>query len=111
MFGIFDPKDYPVNAEPSRTDAEAALSRLRGLLSEFPFLTPHDESAALVAMITAVLRPSLQTAPGFLVTPHSSGSGKSYLIDIIRALADEGEPASATFTGNDEEMRKELRAR
>lgn len=59
-----------MNPEPSPADAEAALKRLRGLLAEFPFLTPHDKSAALVAMIKAVLRPSLQTAPGFLVTAH-----------------------------------------
>ena len=111
MFGVFDPRNYPIISNPGRADAEAALTRLRSLLREFPFLTPHDEAAALSAMITAVVRPSLPTAPGFLVVAHSSGSGKSYLADIICALADEGEPASATFTGFDEEMRKELIAK
>ena len=111
MFGVFDPRQYPILLEPTRADAEAALHRLKELLVEFPFQTPHDQAAALAAMITAVVRPSLETAPGFLVTAHSSGSGKSYLIDIICALADEGQPAAATFTGNDEEMRKELIAK
>lgn len=111
MFGVFNSKDFPILANPGRADAESALSRLRSLLSEFPFLTPNDEAAALSAMLTAVIRPSLPTAPGFLITAHSSGSGKSYLADMICALADEGAPASATFTGNDEEMRKELIAK
>ncbi len=64
---------------PSRADAEAALQRLRAFFRTWPFADAHrdgnnfvslampagrDESAALVALLTAVCRPSLPSRPG-----------------------------------------------
>jgi putative DNA primase/helicase len=84
---------------PSFTDAEAALGLLRHTFCTFPFgdaprrwdaslevevidnTEPpgRDESAFLVAVLTAVCRPSLWLAPGMLVTAPAvlgAGSGK-----------------------------------
>jgi hypothetical protein len=81
---------------PSRADAEAALRQLRHAFCTFPFADAprrrdgalgieiidttepprRDESAFLVALQTAVCRPSLWLAPGLIVTaPSVSGAG------------------------------------
>jgi hypothetical protein len=83
---------------PSRADAEAALRRLREAFRTFPFgdasrcwdsslgvevvdlVEPpvRDESAFLLALLTAVCRPSLWLAPGMLFTaPAVSGAARS----------------------------------
>lgn len=87
----FDPAAFP---EYSGTAAEA-LQELRGLIREFPFASALDESAALAAILTAVVRPMLSTAPAFLVAAHDLGTGKSYLAELI-----------ALFAGGDVVMRR-----
>ena len=85
-----------VPERPSFADSDAALRCLRGRFKTFPFADavrrhePHldadvvdlaespgrDESAFLVALLTAVCRPSLWRAPGFLIeAPALSGAG------------------------------------
>ncbi|MGA8698465.1 MAG: hypothetical protein WB689_32455 [Xanthobacteraceae bacterium] len=85
-----------LSARPSRADAEAALALLRETFRTFPFADVpgrwdaslgveviditeppgRDESAFLVALLTAVCRPSLWLAPGILMTaPAISGAG------------------------------------
>jgi hypothetical protein len=76
-----------VPERPGLADAQTALRRLRATFTTFPFADavrqrdPHlnvdvvdlaepagrDESAFLVALLTAVSRPSLWLAPGFLI--------------------------------------------
>jgi hypothetical protein len=69
--------------------AEEALKELRGLIREFPFASALDESAALSAILTAVARPMLSTAPAFLVAAHDLGTGKSCLAELIGLFAGE----------------------
>lgn len=85
---VFDPRGFSAY-EGSGADALAAL---RGLLREFPFASALDESAALAAILTAVARPMLPTAPAFLVAAHDLGSGKSYLAELIALFAGEDVP-------------------
>ena len=93
----------------TRTDAEAALRRLRKAFRTFPFGDAsrrwdashnvelidlreppgRDESAFLLALITAVCRPSLWLAPGMLFTASAvsgAGSGKGLLVRAICAI-------------------------
>src|SRR5262249_62348380 len=81
---------------PSRTDAEAALAQLRNMFRTFPFADAprcwdaslavetidvacppaRDESAFLIALLTAVCRASLWLSPGRLLTATAvSGAG------------------------------------
>jgi hypothetical protein len=105
--GIYREKcpDVHVPDRPSRADAEAALLHLRRFLGTFPFADAHrdgdgfvslamppgqDESAALVALITAVCRPSLPLAPAVLIrAPNISGAGtgKGLLSRVKAAIA------------------------
>lgn len=110
VFGVFDARQFSVPSHPSREQALAALQQLSALLSEMDFNTAIDQAAALSGMLTASVRPSLPTAPGFLATAGESGSGKSYLLDTVALFSSPFEPAAATFLDDDNEMRKQLLA-
>lgn len=110
MFGVFNAMEFDVPNRPTRADAEAALALLDDLLTEFSFGKPNDRAAALSAMVTAAVRPSLPVAPMFHVRAHMPGSGKSYLCELITALATPQRGTPASFPGDDEECRKLLLA-
>jgi putative DNA primase/helicase len=118
---------------PSRDDAAAALRLLRETIRTFPFAdgARHydpdlgvevadpdrapgtDESAALVALLTAICRPSLPLAPGFLVrAPEISGAGtgKGLLVRSICAVAFGVQPRAFTKGGDRQELDKRLAA-
>jgi nucleoid DNA-binding protein len=81
----------PIPEQPTQTDAEAALTRLQtlltgGKLKGFPFVSKTDEAVALAAMMTPVLRVAFDLAPIFFVLAPKSGTGKSYLFDLIAMI-------------------------
>lgn len=110
MFGVFDAREFKISENPTRAEAEAALAVLQGLLVEFSFAAEADFSAALTAILTASIRPSLPTAPMFHVRAHMVGSGKSYLCELITAFATPQRGTPTAFPGDDEECRKLLLA-
>lgn len=110
MFGVFDAREFSVADRPSRGDAEAALSLLSDLLAEFSFAAESDRAAALAAILTAAIRPSLALAPMFHARAHMLGSGKSYLCELITAFATPQRGTPTTFPADDEECRKLLLA-
>lgn len=81
--GGFEATFQPTTFPPYDGTGAEGLAALRGLLTEFPFAAPVDESAALAAILTAVARPMLPTAPAFLVTAADLGSGKTFLARLI----------------------------
>lgn len=110
LFGVFDSRLFSIPEEPSRRSAEEALAVLDGLLDEFSFSGNTDRAAALSAMLTAAIRPSLPLAPMFHVRAPVVGSGKSYLCRLISAFAGPQMSAPASFPAHDEECRKLLLA-
>lgn len=77
----------PIAERPTIDDARKALDLLKDVLSGFPFVGPIDQAVALSGMLTAVLRPSLPTAPLHGIRAHTAGSGKSMLVDLFSAIA------------------------
>jgi len=110
MFGVFDAREFLVPDSPTRMQAEAALALLKDLLTEFSFRGDTDLAAALSAVLTAAVRPSLAHAPMFHVRAHMVGSGKSYLCEFITAFATPQRGTPTTFPADDEECRKLLLA-
>lgn len=110
MYGAFDAAQFVIPMNPSRTDAEHALAQLQSLLEEFPFAQESDRSAALAAILTAAIRPSLPFAPMFHVRAHAVGSGKSYLCALVTAFASSQQGTPTAFPAADEECRKLLLA-
>jgi len=107
-FSAFNPTDFLIAEKPNKDDAMEALDRLCSLLSEFDFKSEFDRSAALSAMLTAAIRPTLPTAPMFHVAAHMIGSGKSFLTSLISAFATPQESIPCSYPSEQEEMRKLL---
>lgn len=110
MFGVFDNRRFVIPDKPTREDAELSLKILNELLQEFCFATEEDRAAALSAILTAAIRPSLVNAPMVHVRAHAVGSGKSYLCALITAFASPQQGTPTTFPADDEECRKLLLA-
>ena len=110
MFGAFNERDFHVEPEPTMEEASQALHELQGLLSEFNFAAPHDESAALSLILTAAIRPALRVAPMGHIKAPQIASGKSYLQSLIATFAGPSRPAAYTFPTSEEECAKLLLA-
>ncbi|MGE0701709.1 MAG: hypothetical protein AB7O57_21610, partial [Hyphomicrobiaceae bacterium] len=118
---------------PSKADAESALRRLRRRFATFCFAdaittrvpdVPEllvdleeapgmDESALLVALLTAMCRPSLPLAPGVLIRAASmsgAGTGKGLLARCICLIAFGCEPFAVTAGGTAAELEKRIAA-
>src|SRR5690606_4994578 len=94
----------------TREHAMEALAELKAVLCGFPFKDDADRSAAIALILTAVIRPSLPTAPMFGVSAPTPGTGKSKLIDIISIIATGDKPAVMAATRDEEEIQKRLSA-
>ncbi len=110
MFGVFNGRRFLIPDKPTREDAELSLKLLNELLDEFCFTTKEDRAAALSAILTATIRPSLANALMFHVRAHAVGSGKSYLCALITVFASPQQGTPVTFPADDEECRKLLLA-
>jgi hypothetical protein len=118
---------------PSCADAKGALGLLRRTFRTFRFCDAarrwdaslaievvditvpprRDESAFLVALLTAVCRPSLWLAPGILVTAPAmsgAGTGKGLLVRAICTIAFGIRPRAFTAGSERQELDKRLAA-
>ncbi|MBI5277356.1 MAG: hypothetical protein HY854_12940 [Burkholderiales bacterium] len=109
-YAVFQVGGAPVTVAPSRDEAEAALTRLDGLLDEFPFAADYDRSAALCGILTAAVRSSLPLAPMFLVTAPEAGTGKTLLCSLIAGFASARPVAPQIFPRSDDEVDRLLLA-
>ena len=101
---------------PTYQDAVDAMGRLAALLTAFPFVLRPGEtvernanlSVALSAMLSAVVRKSMDNCPMHGFSAPVRGSGKSTLVDLASIMTT-GADAACTSTGVDEvELEKRL---
>jgi len=98
----------PIADRPMKEDARAALRLFTDLLIAFPFKSDVDRSVALAAVLTVILRGAFDTVPLFLFLAPEAGTGKTYLIRLIAAIAS-GRDVPATVGSRDPlEMDKRL---
>ena len=109
MFGEFDPAEFPL-PEPTEVAARQALARLRHLIREFRFNSDYDEATALAAILTAVVRPSLELAPGFHTKAPAMSSGKSTLNAVIGQFAGPGPNVNISYPYQKDEAVKVILA-
>lgn len=105
LFGVFDGRQFII-PDPTPEAAREALALLEDLLVEFHFVADTDKAAALSGIFTAVVRPSLDYAPGFHVKAPVIGSGKTYLCELIGAFAGPGGNAKVSYPTTSEEATK-----
>jgi RepB DNA-primase N-terminal domain len=104
-FGVFDTRQFVI-PDPTPDAAWAALTLLESLLTEFHFVAATDKAAALAAIFTAAVRPTLPHAPAFHVRAPVFGSGKTYLCELIGAFAGPGGNAKVSYPMTSEEATK-----
>jgi hypothetical protein len=112
---LFNPEkqSFPsIPSSPTLQDARDALKYLdETLLEEFPFVQKKlDRSVALSAVLTALDRRAMATAPLHAFSSPVAGTGKSMLVDLASMLVS-AELAPVIAQGEDErEMEKRLAA-
>ena len=85
---LVKPPSMPVIPElPTRGEAEEALRMLENLLTGFSFVDDVSKSCALSAIITPVVRGAFAVTPMHASRAPTAGSGKSFLWDIVAAIA------------------------
>lgn len=107
-----------VPPSPSQEDAHLALAKLRHPLRKFPFVDrPADpdkdavkaaEAVALSALLTALVRVSLRTAPMHGFDAPTAGTGKSLLAEMAGLLAMGFRPPALSQGKTAEEDEKRL---
>jgi len=105
IFAAFTEADYDLRT-PTRDLAEHSLAYLASFLREFEFVSEADRAAALSAMLTAAIRPSLPQAPAFSISATRSGSGKSYLASIVAHMAGPEDPYNVSYPTKADEATK-----
>ncbi|AMJ50095.1 DNA primase small subunit domain-containing protein [Cereibacter sphaeroides] len=106
----YDPEEWPeIPLTLSQEDARAALKMIWKPFAAFPFVDAASRGALLAAIFTAILRPSLPTAPLVASDAPNHACGKTLALEAVASLA-AGEPVSvaAPFDGDQAEMRKLL---
>lgn len=89
-------------------EAGRALKTLWGPFVEFPFVSEADRGGMLAALLTAVLRPVLPTAPAFGMDAPTQGSGKSLLCRCVGWLSGTFLVQPPLPVRDDDEVRKVL---
>jgi hypothetical protein len=95
-----------VKEKPTFEDAQKALRMFEDLLSGFPFVDVNDEklgsdfAVALSAILTALVRRSIKSAPLHAFRAPKMGSGKSLLADVAALIAT-GRPCAVMSLGED----------
>ena len=104
------PERIEVTQTPSRAEVDQALRELLHPFEEFPLVDRFASGGLLAALLTAVVRPALGTAPAFAMDAPVQGSGKTLLASCIAALATGRVPDVWPHTAgrDDEEVRKRL---
>lgn len=98
----------PVPENPTQEDAMSALKLFEHLLAGFPFVDDAARAVAISAMLTAVIRPSLHTAPLHVFDAPVAGTGKSMVATMAGVLATGHRPAMMSQGKSEEEDEKRL---
>ncbi len=92
--------------QQTRADAETALRELIAPFSEFPFVDEAAHAVLLAAILTAVQRRLLETAPLFGFDAPGQRSGKSLLAESVGIIATGRKPPSTGVARTEDELRK-----
>lgn len=91
-----------------RAKALEAIKTLKQPLRGFSFVSDADKSAALAAIITALIRRILPAAPMFGITAPTPGTGKTLLAEAIAIIATGRRPPVMSMGSDENELAKRL---
>jgi hypothetical protein len=108
---LFIPSNWEfekIPENPTKKDAEEAANSLLYLLKDFPFEDAISRSVAIAAILTPLIRKSIDTAPLFGFGAPKMACGKSLLANIVCMIAT-GKPNSVIAQAeNEAEEKKRL---
>ena len=87
---------------------EDAKREIETVLQDFPFADKASKTHAIMALITAFVRPQYDLCPLFFITAPTAGTGKSLLASIIGIIVDGTETPMNTAPDTVEEWRKTI---
>jgi hypothetical protein len=98
-----------VGREPSRDDAVRARDLLLEVVVDFPFALEIHKAAWLCALLSPLARFAFNgPSPLFLVDSNVRAAGKGLLLDTISRIITGERFTVATYTENEEELRKRI---
>lgn len=98
----------PVPDAPAKAEALSALEALTEPLRGFPFADEDARAVALSAVLTGLVRPSLDAAPLHAIDAPAAGTGKSMLAEVIGVIVSGTRPAAMSQSSKEEELEKRL---
>jgi hypothetical protein len=113
---FFDPPDgttFHIPNDPTEELCRSSLATLMAPFEGFPFKSAADKGVLLAGLLTASIRGSLPTAPGFAFDAPVKGSGKTKLAFCLGLVSGDDNPAVSPVPkgiGKEDEMRKRLMA-
>lgn len=108
LFNAGNQRFAVVPNEPTAEQIKAALSQFAELLCDFPFEEPHDYSVALAAILTALVRCRLRSAPLIASTAPVMASGKTLIMSLPSWIATGRAPAVVQHSQDPSEEQKLL---
>ncbi|MBF0262564.1 MAG: hypothetical protein HQL97_12120 [Magnetococcales bacterium] len=108
---FFDPGNvkFPqIKENPTRDDAEQSLSRIKRVISGFSFVSREDQSVALAAILTGIIRQTLPTAPLFGYSAPKMASGKTLLANTTALIVTGKHAATITHVVDPSEEKKRI---
>lgn len=99
-----------IKSEPTKNDAKSALEKLLSILKDFPFENVESISVAISAILTALIRRSIPTAPLHGFTAPKMASGKSLLADVVGLITTGKSNSVMSQAENEAEEQKRLLA-
>jgi hypothetical protein len=107
---LYDPKsEFPVVPEnPTRADAERASALLAHVFRDFKFASGADATVCLAAILTAAIRPALETAPIFGFDAPQFGAGKSLAANLVSGIVHGTKLVGKSWASDEAENEKRL---
>jgi len=108
---LFIPGDYffeKIPNQPTLQDAITTRKILLQLIKDFPFEDEASKSVVIAAILTALIRKSIPTAPLFGFTAPKMASGKSLLADIISLISTGKANSVISQSENETEEKKRI---
>jgi hypothetical protein len=99
----------PIPAEPTATEAAAAMAVVADLFVDMPFASPADRANLLALLITPIVRPAITgVVPLALVDKPKRGTGATLCVQVVTAIGLGSVTELTTAPKDDEEWRKKI---
>ena len=98
----------PMKGLRGKETGKRGVDVLNAHLAGFPFVGEADKSAALAAVMTAILRRPMPSAPMFAIPAPTAGTGKTLLAEVVNIIATGRRPPVLSMGVDEQEFAKRV---